>query len=263
MRTRTLDDFSDLSGWSPVASGQARLRIEPDAAPDASGPGQSMRLDFDFQGGGGFVVARKEVRLDLPESYALLLAVRADAPANAFEFKLVDPGGANVWRLRDASFDFRTGWRTLRIPGSAIGFGWGPAGGGSAREVGAIEIVVAAGPGGQGSLWVADLRLEDRTPSGPPRVRASGALPGQAADCVLDGRLDSCWCPDRVPAWLELDFREERDYGGLVLRWGTPQERGFQVLAGDDGENWRCLYRPPGLRACGAMSICPEAAPAT
>jgi hypothetical protein len=252
MRIRTLDDFSDLSGWLPVASGQAQLRIQPDAAPDPSGPGGAMRLEFDFQGGGGFVVARKEVRLDLPESYAFVLAVRADAPANAFEFKLVDPSGANVWRLRDESFDFRTGWRTLRIPGSAIGFGWGPAGGGSARELGAIEIAVAAGPGGQGTLWVADLRLEDRTPSAPLRARASGARPGQAADCALDGQPDTCWSPDRLPAWLELDFREERDYGGLVLRWSSPRPRGFQVLAGDDGETWRRLYSAP--RSAGLCS---------
>jgi hypothetical protein len=50
-----LDDFEDVSDWLPVASGLARLTVASDAAPQ----GKSMRLDFDFAGGGGFVVARK------------------------------------------------------------------------------------------------------------------------------------------------------------------------------------------------------------
>ena len=152
MRIRTLDDFSVLDGWSPIASGQAQLALLPDSGPNRDGSRRALCLDFDFQGGGGFVVARKPIRLDLPESYAFAMEVRGEAPDNAFEFKLVDPSGTNVWRLRDEAFDFRSGWRTLRIPSRAIAFGWGPAGGGELRELGAIEIVVAAGPGGKGRL---------------------------------------------------------------------------------------------------------------
>ncbi len=248
MYTQTLDDFADLSDWSPVASGQARLELKPDSALS----GRSMRLDFDFGSGGGFVVARKLLPLTLPESYSLVLEIRASAPANAFEFKLVDPSGANVWRFRDDAFDFKTDWRTLRIPGSAIDFGWGPAGGGAAHEVGAIEIVIAAGPGGQGSLWVADLRLEDRTPTESPLIRASSAQPGQSADCALDGCPDTCWRAERLPAWVEIDFREPRDYGGLILRWDSPQTRCFQVLASEDGASWRGLYSAP--RSAGARN---------
>ena len=48
----TLDDFTELSGWSAVVSGQAALGIAGDRGPR----GGAMRLDFDFKGGGGFVV---------------------------------------------------------------------------------------------------------------------------------------------------------------------------------------------------------------
>ncbi len=245
MHTRTLDDFTDLSDWSSIASGQARLDLACDTAPT----GSCLRLDFDFAGGGGFVVARRRLPLILPESYALLLAVRAEAPANAFEFKLIDPSGANVWRFRDDAFDFRSDWRTLRIPGRAINFGWGPAGGGVAHEVGAIEIVVAAGVGGKGRLWIAALRLEDRTPAHLPLIRASSAQSGHPADNVLDGAANTCWRPECLPAWLELDFREERDYGGLLLRWEASDARRFQVQSSDDGMRWRDLYTAP--RAAG------------
>ena len=64
--TQLLDDFVDLSGWQAIASGLAELRISPDEGPH----GKAMRLDFDFKGGGGFVVARKRVSMTLPESYA-------------------------------------------------------------------------------------------------------------------------------------------------------------------------------------------------
>ena len=83
-RGELLDDFRDLSGWSAVASGQARLRISPDEGPH----GPAMRLDFDFAGGGGFVVARKVFARSLPTSWAFRCFVRGAAPANKFEFKL-------------------------------------------------------------------------------------------------------------------------------------------------------------------------------
>src|SRR6266478_859432 len=57
MRSEVLDDFSDVSDWMPVASGLAELHISS----EPTGDGAVMRLDFDFKGGGGFVVARKVV----------------------------------------------------------------------------------------------------------------------------------------------------------------------------------------------------------
>ena len=48
-----LDDFEDVSGWSAQASPGASLEI----AQDAGRTGNAMRLDFDFHGGGGFVIA--------------------------------------------------------------------------------------------------------------------------------------------------------------------------------------------------------------
>ena len=91
MKGETLDDFAELSGWTPVASGQARLDISRDRGPRDG----AMRLDFDFKGGGGFVVARKRFSFPLPEAHAFTFDVRGMAPANKLEFKLVDPGGHN------------------------------------------------------------------------------------------------------------------------------------------------------------------------
>ncbi|QGU32724.1 discoidin domain-containing protein [Thermochromatium tepidum] len=246
MHILDLDDFSDLSSWSSVVSGQARLDLAADVGPQ--GGGRALRLDFDFGEGGGFVVARRALSLSLPDSFALLMHVRAEAPANVFEFKLIDPSGENVWRFRDESFDFDSDWRELRIGSRAIAFGWGPAGGGAPTEVGAIELAITAGPGGCGRLWIADLRLEDRTPSQPPSVRASSEQPGQEAGCVLDGRSDTAWCAAHLPAWIELDFHEPRDYSALILHWEGAGPHAFEILASDDGETWRPLHAAPRSR---------------
>src|SRR6185503_19923946 len=149
---KILDDFADVSSWLAVASGLAELKITRDRGPH----GHAMRLDFDFKGGGGFVVARKQLSLPLPESYALTFDVRGQAPANKFELTLADPSGRNVWWYHDPKFDFSSDWRTVRIPTRQIEFAWGPAGGGAMSEVGAVEFAIAAGPGGKGSVWISD-----------------------------------------------------------------------------------------------------------
>jgi len=244
MHTRLLDAFTDLTDWMAVTSGQARLDITPEPGPH----GQALRLDFDFGGSGGFVVARKPFDFTLPETFDFRFAVRAAAPPNSFEFKLVDPAGVNVWRYQDESFDFSSDWRTLCIPSNRIDFAWGPAGGGVPTDIGAIEFAVAAGPGGQGTLWIADLRLEDRTVYAPPRLRASGALPGHEPVCAMDGRPDTSWRsgPEPGPAWLEIDFGQPREYGGLILRWtSSPRERRFTLQGSDDGARWQPLYTAP------------------
>jgi hypothetical protein len=85
-----------------------------------------MRLDLDFRGGGGFVVARNAFALALPESYAFCLHIRGVAPSNIFEFKLEDASGQNVWRYRQKAFGFPMDWQPLTITSSQIEFGWGP-----------------------------------------------------------------------------------------------------------------------------------------
>src|SRR5207245_10637855 len=109
MKGETLDDFAELSGWTPVASGQARLDISRDRGPRDG----AMRLDFDFKGGGGFVVARKRFAFPLPDAYAFTFDARGMAPANKLEFKLVDAGGCIVSRYPEAAYDSPAERRSL------------------------------------------------------------------------------------------------------------------------------------------------------
>ncbi|MEN8780523.1 MAG: discoidin domain-containing protein [Desulfobacterales bacterium] len=237
---KVLDTFEDLSGWKTITSGQATLRISQ----DQGFADIAMRLDFDFRGGGGFVVAAKRFSLEIPASYSFLFKIRGLAPQNAFEFKLVDESHQNVWRYRVEAFDFPETWQPLTIRGHQIGFAWGPLGGGPPRDVTAIELVIAAGPGGKGTVWIETLKIRDETSRLTPSVQASSALPGHGPENALSAG-NSNWRSEasHTPQWLLIDFRQVREYGGLVVQW----EKGYAAQAFDvqvsfDGGTWNTVY---------------------
>jgi hypothetical protein len=177
----------------------------------------ALRLDFDFHGGGGFVVARKEFKFAIPDDYAFAFRVRGAAPKNTLEFKLADPSGKNVWRWQEPAFAFGQQARELVLRGSRIGFAWGPAGGGTPRAIGAIEFVLSAGPGGKGTVWIEDLRFQDRTIRRKPVVSVSSSVRGSDPASVFVAK--SSWraaAKDAAPV-LALDFHDALEY---VLRIG-------------------------------------------
>ena len=240
IREKVLDTFEDLSGWKAINSGQATLRISQDQGFSDI----AMRLDFDFRGGGGFVVATKPFSLEIPESYSFLFQIRGLAPRNAFEFKLVDESHQNVWRYRVEAFDFPETWQALTIRSHQIEFAWGPLGGSPPRDVATIELVIAAGPGGKGTVWVEALKIRDETYRLTPNVQASSALPGHGPENALSAG-NSNWRSEasHEPQWLLIDFRQVREYGGLVVKWEKGYAaRAFDVRVSIDGDTWNTVY---------------------
>jgi hypothetical protein len=160
-----------------------------------------------------------------------------------------------VWRYQEDAFRFPADWTHLKIRSREIDFAWGPAGGGAAREVGAIELAIVAPPGGRGTIWIADLSLEDESVLATPAVQASSALPGHEAECAVDGRADTSWRsePSDQPQWLLLDFGQTREYGGLIVRWDPEtRARSFDVETSDDRATWKVVYsagRPDAARS--------------
>ncbi|HZP42448.1 MAG TPA: discoidin domain-containing protein [Candidatus Binatia bacterium] len=239
-------DAVELEGWSASAApgSRARLAVEP-------GPGgRSLRLDFDLAGPGAWAVARRAIAATLPRSWVAALALRGAAPSVELQVKLVDATGANVWWWRRAGALPRTALR-LVLRRAALAFAWGPAGGGEPEQLGAVEVAVAAGEAGAGTLWIDDLRLEPRPlAAGPPRpcgIRASSSAPGHGAARVLDDDVRTSWRPgfgDARP-WLEIDLGGVREWGGLAVDFvrTAPASR---VLASDDGTRWTPLADDPG-----------------
>ena len=237
-----LDDFEDLRGWRVTTSPGARLEI----AQDAGLTGRAMRLDFEFEDGAGYVVARKAFPLRLPENFAFRFQMRGDAPRSDVEFKLID-SRQSVWWFKRRDYDFPGDWQPTTVKKRHLGLAWGP--GGTMDDVVVIELALSAGTLGKGSVWIDDLTFEAREPASDypltPVVRASTTVEGQPPDAVLDADPATIWRSGALAEdqWLLLDFLKSREYGGLVIDWDNDDyATDYQAQISDDGERWRTLY---------------------
>jgi len=172
-----------LTEWQPTASGNAEIVLT--TAATAAGP--ALKVDFDFKGGKGFVVARRAVARTMPADYALQFRLRGRGAVNDFELKLIDPGGQNVWRrvFKDQKIPQR--WKRFVVQSRDIEFAWGPSSGAAMSQLGFIELAIVAGEGGAGSVLIAGLEVCDLSPSRPPTADSSSAQPGSAAEEALRG----------------------------------------------------------------------------
>jgi hypothetical protein len=244
-----LDDFEDLSGWTASASPGASVEI----ARDQGRTGSAMRIDFDFHGGGGYVIVRKAVSLALPANYAFKFYLRGQAPPNTFQFKLVGHNDENVWWSRQPDFTPPSEWQPFTIKKARMEFAWGPSGGTRPLpRAAAIEFAITAGTGGKGSVWIDDLQFEEREPSDAadlkPRVSAASSAPGHEPEIVFNHDPHVSWrsgSPD-PNQWLLIDFLKKEEYGGLIIDW-DPEDyaTAYQVQVSDDGESWTSAYSNP------------------
>jgi hypothetical protein len=224
-----------------------------------------MRLDFDFQGHGGWAAVRKTVDLELPDNYEFTFRIRGEAPTENLEFKLVDASGDNVWWSPRRDFSFPHEWTTLRVRKRQVSFAWGPAGGGELKRAASIEIAVTAGSGGRGSVWISDFALTplppDRPYAGTPVASASSSLPGCGPAQALSGQ-NGGWHSDpgaAGDAWLQLDFGERRELGGLAIEWNRSAPA-FEVLTSDDGAAWATGWPKRAVHGSRSFVRLPEAA---
>ncbi len=240
-----------LSQWTSTAADGSTVALS--AEPGAHGA--ALRIDFTLVGPTSWVIARRECAAELPAHYAVVLRLRGDAPANQLQFKLVDPGGANVWWWRRPEFAFPHSVETLVLRKASLEFAWGPASGGEPERIGAVEIGLAAGPGGSGTVGIEELRIEPRDPAvALPRasaVSASSCIRGHEPERVLDDDEETHWKPDAadVHPWIQLDLGRSCEWGGLVVdHAGTADALApnARLLASDDGEQWTLLLDAPG-----------------
>jgi F5/8 type C domain len=246
--TRVLDDFDDLSPWTAAASDGVRASIQP-------GPGirgGALRLDFDLGGTAGYALARRQLPLELPARYEISFYLRADAPVNDLQLKLVDASGLNVWWFHRRDFQFPRQWQPVRVRSRQIEFAWGPTKDRTLRRAATVEFVVAAGrEGGRGSVYVSELRLRELPEAAPaasvPVARASSSLPGGEPPLALDGTTATAWKSDPAAGRaqeLTVDFGLPRELGGLIVRWLEHLHASrYEVELSGDGVRWRTMGR--------------------
>jgi hypothetical protein len=261
---RMLDTFEQIAPWQPGASDGVRASIHP-----ADGMnGHALRLDFDLAGTAGYALAARTLPLDLPANYEIAFDLRADAPSNNFQVKLVDASGENVWWFNRPNFEFPHEWQHIRIKKRQIDFAWGPTKDRVLTHAARIEFVVAAGRGGgAGSLWVSRLELRERPPEpaswAAPVVGASSYVVGAEPLSIVDGNLGTAWKSDPAQGSeqsVTLDFGQPREFGGLVLRWQEPAFASrYDVQFSDDGTQWQTVRSVNGARGGPDALLLPEA----
>ncbi|HTR97919.1 MAG TPA: discoidin domain-containing protein [Candidatus Acidoferrales bacterium] len=238
-----IDDFESTAPWrtQPADGVTMQLRSDPGFV------GRSLRLDFDFHGGGGYAVIHRDVSIDLPANYQFTFRICGDCPPENLEFKLIDSSGDNVWWCNQRDFEYFRTWTKVALKKRRIGFAWGPAGGGEIRHVAAIEFAVTAGSGGHGSVWLDDLELEALPlPDTSVRVRTARASSNAgAAALAVDGDPASAWLSapgDRAPA-LTMDLGGAREFGALVIDWDHGHAaRDYSVDLSTDGHDWTTAH---------------------
>jgi hypothetical protein len=223
--------------WQPIVSGNAELELSSVPA----GRLTALRMDFDFKGGGGFVVARRADRRPMPEDFAVTFRLRGRGPVNSLELKLVDAAGQNVWRHVHKDLPLPARWKRMTVESRDIEFAWGPSSGGRISALGSMEIAIVAGEGGKGTLWIADVHIVDRTPSEAPQATASSALPGFEAAAALQGGWKPR--PDDERPWITIDSIGSRTIGGLIVDWlERAPASGFRVRGSMNGRRWKTLH---------------------
>jgi hypothetical protein len=226
------------SDWQPIVSGNAELKLSSVSA----GGAPALRMDFDFKGAGGFVVARRAMSRAMPEEFAVTFRLRGHGAVNHLELKLVDATGQNVWRHVQKDLRLPPRWKRMRVQSRDIDFAWGPSSGGRIQTLGRVEFAIVAGEGGKGTVWIADVQIEDCSPTQAPRADASSAMPGFDAAGAL---LGSGWRPrpDDAKPWIVIDSIEPRVIGGLIIEWlDEAPASGFRVRASNNGSRWKTLH---------------------
>ena len=240
-----LDAFETTRGWEARPSDGVALALRS----DSGRTGQAMRLDFDFQGRGGYASARRVINLTFPENYEFSFWIRGEARPNTLEFKLSDESGDNVWWYTRPKFELPREWQRITIKRRHISYAWGPLGGGDLKHAATLELVVTAAQGGAGTIWIDDLTFRRRDIDRPydltPRVTASG---GSTPEAVLDGSDSTAW---RISTggnqWLALDFLRPREFGGLIIEWAPSRHaRDYAVETSPDGVHWSGAYTVQG-----------------
>jgi hypothetical protein len=242
---RTLDEFETPAEWTAKGSDGVLARAEP--VPGVSG--QALSLSFDFQGHGGHVGVGRPLPLELPANYEISFFLRGQAPPNDLQFKLIDASGDNVWWFRKRNLTLSEGWQRVSFKKRQVEFAWGPTHDHELRQAAALELVLAAGEGGRGSVAIDGLTLRELPlpPAVPPAPVASASSNAAEAALALDGRIETAWQSESTGARereLTLDLGYEREFGGLILRWAPGGHASkYDVELSSDHEHYQVVRR--------------------
>jgi len=242
----TLDDFENSNGWNVFKSDGVNLTM----LSDAGVTGNAIRFDYDFTKGTGYGGIQKFFPIDLPENFEFTFYLKAESPSNNFEIKFLDSTGQNVWWINNRSYDFPKEWKKIKIKKRHIQFAWGSTSDQSLKRIDRIEFTIASFVGGNGTIWIDDLKFEELPPEDnspiQPLILASAGL-GEAwvIKDAFDNNPETVWRSGKGESQhVVLDLQKRREVGGLVIDWDKEDyAKDFDIyLASDVNKNWKKVY---------------------
>ncbi len=236
---KLLDDFESLEGWRAIPSHGAKLTLTDEAGKS----GKALVMNFDLIGVHGYTIAQKDFPLTLPGNYEFTFDMRAEAPVNNFEFKLLDES-ENVFWIKKLNVEYRKAWTKQRIKKRHITFAWGPQRGGEIRKVAKIEFVVSTGTGGKGKVFIDNFKFEPIDDEAAKKAIASfdASSMAKGSEPTMDEKgtvLHHFRSRVAENQWLSINFNSLREVGGLVIDWGKDNyARTYDIQFSDNGKEW-------------------------
>ncbi len=243
-QVKTLDDFDTAAGWNYIKSegGDVKMNITT----DKGRTGNAIRLDYDFTKGTGFSGLQKLFPIDLPENYEISFWMKANSPANNFEFKVADASGDNVWFVNQRNFVFPNEWRKIKIKKRNLEFAWGPKPSAKPPRIDRIEFTIASMVGGKGTVWIDDLKFEQLPPETANYPQSAVTFSPKAGNSapMFDGKSETAWTSaNALKQSILIDLKQKREIGGLNIEWAKKlYAKSFDIVLSDDGKVWESVF---------------------
>ena len=233
---------------------------------DAGASGNALRFDVSFTKGSGYGGVFRNFNMPLPDNYELSFLLRATVPVNNFEIKVSsDSAGANIWWVNNKNYSYPAAWKRLHVKKRHLVFAWGPNPAPSPGKLSRLEIVVTAGTGGSGSVWIDDIRL---TPISPvpvpppiPIVRASSSVGKSNLVAGISPAKSGTWISKTAgEEWYDVDYKYRREIGGITLKWDEKLKGlSYDVLGSLDGSSYDTLHSVRSGKGGDVLLFTPEA----
>lgn len=237
-----LDDGADAAVWTSFQSLGVEVRHGTDAG--------AVKFDVNFPKGSGYGGIVRNFDTALPENYEISFLMKATVPVNNFEVKVSgDSLGENIWWVNNKGYTYPTEWKRIVLKKRHLVYAWGTKFAPHAPKLARLEIVVTAGTGGKGSVWIDDVQLAavPVPPSVIPQpavTSSSGKKSAKQLNNILPGVPGTYTTASAKNEWIQLDLKYEKEFGAVELEWDRSLGSvSYDLLRSYDGKRWEPLYR--------------------
>ncbi|MFA6440124.1 MAG: discoidin domain-containing protein [Bacteriovoracaceae bacterium] len=238
--SEVLDNCDDAAQWLPFHS--IGVEVHHGIVDDV------VKFDVNFPKGSGFGGIVRTFNESLPENFEISFMMKATVPVNNFEIKVSsDSSGENIWWVNNKNYSYPTEWKKITIKKRHLSYAWGTKHSAYPTKLSRMEIVVTAGSGGKGSVWIDEVRLTT-LPVIPaviptPIVSASSFVKKQGIPTnILPGQKGGWMSKKSKNEWIELDFNYEKEFGAVELDWDKRlQAVSYDISGSFDGKEYSTL----------------------